>query len=162
MSKHILNYSQFINEQSMGGPVLPGASPEAPPKDEKRYKFVFIDDDGELGLRRKKYPDGTVSADYPTYSTTETDIKDWTDKNIRADGKLTSTVADIRKKNIVDIVTGKKVNIADDDMPFIEKLKNAVSTDLFADNEPDVNIIFTRKKEPTTQQVDVTFIKIRK
>ena len=80
-----------------------------------------------------------------------------TDKN-----KLTDSVLDIRRSNLINIVKGKKVNISDEDIPFIEKLKNVVSTDIFGSRGSDVEVTFTRAGEPTTNDIDVTFIKYKK
>jgi hypothetical protein len=62
----------------------------------------------------------------------------------------------------VDIVSGSKVNIAKEDVPFIEKLKNSLSADLFGKKQPNIVVIFAKDGVPTTDDIDVTFIKYSK
>jgi hypothetical protein len=145
----------------MGIPPIPGA---AAPKKEKPVLFIFIDDKDTEELKKKKYPDGSSEVDYPTYSVLPSQIKDWCGKNILPTEKndLSDNVLEIRRKNIVDIVTGDKLNIGDDDIPFIQKLKNAVSTDIFGKREPDTTVVFTQDMKPTTEDITVTFIKYKK
>jgi hypothetical protein len=161
MRKYISTYSNFLFEQ--GVPFAdPNAAPATATKKEEPIHFIFLDDTD--GLRKKKYPDGTSAVDYPAYSVSSAEIEEWVKKNIISTNKnnLTDPVLDIRRKNIVEIVKGNKVNIADDDIPFIEKLKNAVSTDIFGRREPDSTIIFTSDGRPTTTDIQVTFIKYDK
>lgn len=155
--KHILSYSKFLVEQDvMAG--LPMDTPAAPKK-EKMYDFIFLDE--KHGLKKKRYPDGTVSMDFPVFSVSDSQIKEWTNKNIIADGKenLSDSTAKLRRDNIISIIKGEKLNISNEDVPFLEKLKNAVITDIFGTRRPSVSIVFTKEDEPTTQDVDVTFIK---
>ncbi len=162
MGKYVKSYSKFIFEQAFGAMDMP-AQPQGPaPKKEKPFHFIFIDD--LESMDSKKYPDGSLTIDFPTYSTTSADLDDWVKKNIVStdSNKLTDPVIDLRRKNIIEIVKGNKVNIAKEDIPFIEKLKNAVSTDIFGRREPDSNIIFTHDGTPTTDDVNVTFIKYKK
>lgn len=165
-NKHILKYSDFIFEQAldpmMGAPAA--GAPGAPAPKEKPFHFIFIDDPDEDGLNHKKYPDGSYSIDFPAFSLTNKEIEDWAKKNIISTEKekLTDPVIDIRKKNLASILKGDKVNISSDDIPFIEKLKNAVSSDIFGRREPDVTVVFTRDNIPTTEDVKVTFVKYKK
>ena len=112
----------------------------------------------------RRYPDGSKAIDFPSYSVTPTEINDWAKKNILVNdnNKLTDSVLDLRRKNLVNIIKGDKVNISEDDIPFIEKLRQAVSTDIFGKREPDVNVIFTKGGLPTTEEISVTFIKYKK
>ena len=164
MTNYIHNYRRFLIEQDlgMGMPPIPGAA--TPPKKEKPVLFLFIDDKDTEELKKKKYPDGSSEVDYPTYSVLPSQIKDWCDKNILPTEKndLSDNVLEIRRKNIVDIVKGDKLNIGDDDIPFIQKLKNAVYTDIFGKREPDTTVVFTQDMKPTTEDITVTFIKYKK
>lgn len=161
MGKYIKSYSKFIVEQAFGVMDMPAQQGLAQKK-EKPFHFIFIDD--LENIKSKKYPDGSLNIDFPTYSTTSADLEDWVKKNIVAtdSNKLTQPVIDLRQKNIIEIVKGNKVNISQEDIPFIEKLKNAVATDIFGRREPDSNIIFTSDGTPTTDDVNVTFIKYKK
>jgi len=98
------------------------------------------------------------------HALTPEEIKEWADKNIQSTSKnkISDTVLELRRKNIVNIVTGDKVNIGDDDLPFIEKLKNSVSSNIFGTREPEIQIIFTKDGSPTTDDMKVTFIKHKK
>jgi hypothetical protein len=68
---------------------------------------------------------------------------------------------DVIIKNLEDIVKGDRTNISNDDLPFIEKLKNAVSANLVGTKAPDVTVVFS-DGVPTTEEIDVTFIKHKK
>ena len=59
----------------------------------------------------------------------------------------------------MDIVRGEKTNISDDDVPNIEKLKNAVSSDIFGKREAELLVVFTEDGEPTSENIETTFIK---
>jgi len=162
MKKHIKGFYSFLFEQDMA--AMPGMPTPAAPKKAQPVHFIFIDDADGDNIRKRKYPDGSMSVDFPSYSVTPEEIKEWADKNIQSTGKnkISDTVIELRRKNIVNIVTGDKVNIGDDDFPFIEKLKNAVSSDIFGTREPDIQIIFTKDGTPTTEDMKVTFIKHKK
>lgn len=165
-AKHILNYQQFINEQMLDPMAAMGGAPgaPAPTKAEAPLHFIFLDKSDMESYTKKKYPDGSLEVGFPAYSTTSADLEDWAKSNIFSDGtnKLTDKTAELRRKNIIDIVKGQKVNISDEDIPFINKLKNAVSTDIFGRREPEVSVFFTKDGAPTTEDVDVTFIEYRK
>lgn len=159
MLKHILSRRGFLLEQDFGM-TDPNAEGGPPPK-ENPIKFLFLDP--EMEEKRKKYPDGSISADYPVFSTLKKELEDWVDKNIiQTDkNKLNSSTEKLRRENLVNIVSGKKVNISDDDYPFIEKLKNAVSTDIFGKREAVATVVFTYSGEPTIDDISITFIHIK-
>jgi hypothetical protein len=161
MSKYIHSFRDFLFEQDLAG--TPGAVPTSPKK-EKPSTFIFMDESEKDQFKKKKYPDGSTEVTFPSYALTQTEIVDWAKENIVStpDNKLTDSLLDLRRKNIADIVSGKKVNISKEDVPFIEKLRNALSTDLFGRKEPDIVVIFARDGVPMTDDVDVTFIKYRK
>lgn len=161
MSKYIHSFRDFLFEQEVPG--VPGETSTSPKK-EKPFTFIFMDESEKDKFKKKKYPDGSTEVTFPSYALTQTEIDDWAKENIVAtsENKLTDSLLDLRRKNISDIVSGKKVNIAKEDVPFIEKLRNALSTDLFGRKEPDIVVIFAKDGVPTTDDVDVTFIKYRK
>ena len=163
-NKHIKNYSDFLVEQDMGMPPMPGAEGAAAPKKEKPFKFIFLDDIEDSKDRAKKYPDGTKEYNFATYSVLLPDLEDWVKKNIVSTDKtkLSDSELELRRKNVVNVVKGDKLNISDKDIPFIDKLRQAVSTDIFGSREPDTNVLFTKDFLPTTEQIDVTFIKYKK
>lgn len=162
--KHLKDYKQYITEQALppmpGDPAAAGAAP-APPKE---YLFAFIGDKEDDGIRRRKYPDGSVVIEYPTYSTTEPELQDWIKKNVTSGEKQKHTDADleVKRKNLMEIVKGKKTNLADTDLTFIEKLKNAVTTNVFGNKEAVMEVVFTQDGSPTTNAINVTFIRIKK
>jgi hypothetical protein len=162
--KHIVKYIEYINEQALPVGMAPITPTEpASIKKETPYQFIFINDKDSDNVKRKKYPDGSISVNFPSYSVKISEISDWVDKNIQSlpNKKLSDSEVELRKNNIVEIIKGKKVNISTDDIPFIEKLKNAVSSDIFGKREPEVNVIFTKDNIATTDDVDVTFIKYK-
>lgn len=163
MKKHIKEYDKFLLEQDMAAMGAP-APAAAPPVKEKPFHFIFLDEDGSEGLYSKKYPDGSLSVDYPVYSVTRADLDKWVKDNIFSDGnnKMNDSELDIRRKSLIDIVSGDRVNVGNEDIPFIKKLKRAVSTDTFGRREPEVTVVFTRHGHPTTEEVDVTFINYAK
>ena len=62
----------------------------------------------------------------------------------------------------MEIVKGKKTNVSDTDLTFIEKLKNAVTTDIFGNKEAVMEVVFTQDGSPTTTAINVTFIRTKK
>lgn len=162
--KHLKDYKQYITEQALppmpGDPAAAGAAPTPP----KEYLFAFIGDKEDDGIRRRKYPDGSVVIEYPTYSTTEPELQDWIKKNVTSGEKQKHTDADleVKRKNLMEIVKGKKTNLADTDLTFIEKLKNAVTTNVFGNKEAVMEVVFTQDGSPTTNAINVTFIRIKK
>jgi hypothetical protein len=162
--KHLKDYKQYITEQALppmpGDPAAAGAAP-APPKE---YLFAFVGDKEDDGIRRRKYPDGSVVIEYPTYSTTEPELQEWIKKNVISGEKQKHTDSDleVKQKNLMEIVKGKKTNLADTDLAFIEKLKNAVTTSVFGNKEAVMEVVFTQDGSPTTNAINVTFIRIKK
>ena len=162
--KHLKDYKQYITEQALppmpGDPAAAGAAP-APPKE---YLFAFVGDKEDDGIRRRKYPDGSVVIEYPTYSTTEPELQEWIKKNVISGEKQKHTDSDleVKQKNLMEIVKGKKTNLADTDLTFIEKLKNAVTTNVFGNKEAVMEVVFTQDGSPTTNAINVTFIRIKK
>jgi|688.fasta_scaffold485331_1 hypothetical protein len=164
MKKYIGSYRDFLLEQDLGSvPAIPGEAPTAPKK-EKPFTFIFMDDSERDDLKKKRYPDGSTEISFPSYALTKTEIEDWVKDNIVStpDNKLTDSLLDLRRSNLVDIVSGSKVNIAKEDVPFIEKLKNSLSADLFGKKQPNIVVIFAKDGVPTTDDIDVTFIKYSK
>lgn len=161
--KHILNYFDFILEQALDPMAAMGGvgTPSVPAKAEKPFHFIFLDPSDD-SLKKKKYPDGSSEMEVPAYSLTSLELDEWTKKNIFKDDKHNDAVVDLLRKNIINIVKGDKVNISDDDLSFLNKLKNSLSTDIFGRREPDVTVLFTKAGDPTTEEIAVTFINFRK
>lgn len=165
-TKHIKNYTEFLVEQDMGMPAMPGmpGDTQVQPKKEKKLQFIFLDGFSKSTKGVKKYPDGSYEYSFPTYSVTKKEIEDWVKKNIIDVGEKNPNEPELelRRNNIINIVSGEKVNISKEDVPFVDKLKNAVSTDIFGSREPETSVFFTRDGAPSTEQIDVTFIKYDK
>ena len=151
--KYIKHRDNFLFEQDFGMDQQEQAQLK-----QKEFFFLFLDDN--LEQNKKNYPDGSSEVEYPTYSIGEFELNDWIKKNIiKTDkNKLTDTTEKLRQENLKDIVSGKKVNISSDDLPFIEKLKNAALIDTVGRREPETKIIFTSDGIPTTNNILVTFI----
>jgi len=164
--KYIKKYGIFLSEQEL--PPLPGTPPapgqpaaNTPPKE---YVFTFIGDAEDNGERRRKYPDGSVVIDYPTYAVTEPELEEWIKKNVISGEKQKHTDSDleVKKKNLTELVKGKKKNVSDTDLTFIEKLKNSVTTDIFGKKKSVIEVVFTQDGTPTTNAINVTFIRTKK
>jgi hypothetical protein len=160
-NKHIRKYSEFLFEQDMMS-AMPGAPVVTPKK--QLYHFIFVSGMDDEGVNRRKYPDGSTIIEYPCYSLELPDLASWIEKNIITTSKkeINPSELDIRKKNLVNIVKGDKLNISDEDLPFIDKLKNSVSADMLGRREPDVTVVYSTDGVPTTEEINVTFIKYKK
>jgi hypothetical protein len=162
-NKHIKKYLDFVFEQDMMAAPMPGAPAPAAANKPVEYRFLFMTGQDDAGNNRRKYPDGSVVIEYPCYSIKDADLKSWIKDNIISSdkNKLNSSELEIRQKSLEDIVKGDRTNISEDDQPFIEKLKNAAASNLVAKPLPDVTVVFSNDI-PTTEDVDVTFIKHKK
>lgn len=162
-TKYITPYSTFLLEQDMMGgvPGAPGA-PGAPAPKVERYKFIFLSNLDDSSISSRKYPDGSVIVKYPCYSITMPELEEWSAKNVISTAKLelNPSEVEVRKKNISNIVKGDKVNVTKDDKLFIEKLKNAIASNIIGKKEVEIEVIYPNDKVPTTEHIDVTFIKL--
>jgi hypothetical protein len=161
-TKHIKTYSNFLLEQDMMGgmPGAPGGAAPAPKVE--RYKFIFLVNVDDASVPSRKYPDGSIIAKYPCYSITLPELEKWASSNIISTDKLELNPSEIelKRKNITQIVKGDKTNVTKDDKSFVEKLKNAVASNIIGKKEVDVEVVYANDKVPTTEQIDVTFIKL--
>lgn len=165
-NKYISEFKDFIFEQDLAalGAPTPGApAPASNTQKILKYDFLFMTGPNDAGNSRRKYPDGSIIIEYPCYSTTADELDKWTKENIVSTdkNKLNSSELEIRRKNIIDIVKGDKINISTDDFPFIEKLKNAAATNILGQVLPDTTVVFS-DGTPTTDNINVTFIKYKK
>jgi hypothetical protein len=161
-TKHIKSYYNFVLEQDMmaGMPGAPGAAAPAPKVE--RYKFIFLVPTDDSSVPTKKYPDGSTISKYPCYSITVPELEKWANSNIISTDKLklNPSELDLKRKNLIQIVKGEKTNLTQDDKSFIEKLKNATATDIVGKKEVDVEVVYAHDGIPTTEHIDVTFIKL--
>lgn len=158
-NKHVFNYHTFLLEQDM---MAAGAPPTPAPK-VVLYHFLFMTGSDDAGNSRRVYPDKSIVIEYPCYSIDATTLESWVKDNIVSTSKddLNKSEIDIRQKSLINIVKGDRTNISNDDLPYIEKLKNAVSANLIGRTEPDVTVVFSGGR-PTTEDMNVTFIKHKK
>lgn len=160
--KHIKSYSNFLLEQDMMA-AMPGAPGGAAPAPKlEKYKFIFLVNPEDDSVPSRKYPDGSIIAKYPCYSTILPDLEKWVDSNVISTDKLelNSSELDLKRKNIIQIVKGEKTNLTPDDKTFVEKLKNAVASDILGKREVDIEVVYAADRTPTTEHIDVTFIKL--
>lgn len=163
MSKHLKylkNYSKYLVEQDMGMPADPAAAGAPPPQ--VKYNFIFIPE-AEKGS--KKYPDGSSYEIFPSYEIAETDLDKWLDSNIVSskEKELADSAIKVKKTSLKDFISGKKDKISPEDIGFIEKFKNSVSTDMKGTKKDDIEVIFSQSNgTPYTNDLDVTFIIIPK
>ena len=159
-NKHIKEYRDFLFEQDMLAPVPGAPVPAGGVKKPIEYKFLFMTGPEDAGNSRRKYPDGSTVIEYPCYSIKLDELQKWIKENIISSdkSKLNSSELEVRRKSLEDIVKGDRVNISNDDYPFIEKLKNAAASNIIAKVVPDITVVYSKNK-PTTNDIDVTFIK---
>ena len=157
-NKHVSNYHTFLLEQDM----MAGA-PAAPAPKIILYHFLFMTGSDDAGNSRRVYPDKSIVIEYPCYSIDATALESWVKDNIVSTSKddLNKPEIEIRQTSLINIVKGDRTNISNDDLPYIEKLKNAVSANLIGRTEPDVTVVFSGGT-PTTEDINVTFIKHKK
>lgn len=153
--KYIKAFFEKVNEQE-----TPGAVPGAPQKAHK-FKFIFIDHDGD-GL--KKYPDGSSSKSYHSYQATKFEAEDWAKKNITSvdDRTLADSALEVKRQTIVDLVTGEKSHPSPEDAGFVEELKNACAIGKFGKKGPIMTVWFSPKGQMLTDDIETTFIQIKK
>ena len=160
MNKHIKEYRQFIFEEEMAMGADPMAAGAAPAKPATRYKFIFITDKSDEGVARKKYPDGSVVVTYNCYSLNDLELDTWIKENVIKNDKDKSakTEIEVRQENLSSLVKGDKTTTATEDVIYLEKLRRALGAKLVGRVEPVVDVVYTRDGQPTTTDIDVTFI----
>ena len=161
-NKYINKFKDFLFEQDLAAMGVP-PEPAAPKPKTIKYEFLFMTGTDDAGNSRRKYPDGSIVIEYPCYSITSDELEEWSKNNVvdSNSNKLNSSAIDVRRKSIINIVKGDRVNISPDDLPFIEKLKNAAATNLLGSVLPDTTVVFS-DGNPTTDNINVTFIKYKK
>lgn len=158
-NKYINKYSDFLFEQDMMAGM--GTPPVAAAPKKIEYEFLFMIDSNDAGNHRRKYPDGSIVIEYPCYSIDLDTLTTWTKDNIVSpDNKLNNSELEIRRQNLIDIVKGDKQDTSIDDLPIVEKFKNAVAAKTIdgVKYKPDVTVTFS-DGVPTTDNINVTFIK---
>jgi hypothetical protein len=160
MTKHIKKYSQFIFEADEAMGVDSMAAGTAPAKPATRYKFIFISDKSDEGIARKKYPDGSVVVTYTCYSLNDAELEKWIKENvIKSDkDKSAKNEIEVRQENLSSLVKGDKTTTATEDVIYLEKLRRSLGAKLVGRVEPVVDVVYTRDGQPTTTDIDVTFI----
>lgn len=163
VNKYIKSRKDFLLEQDLGMEAAPAEAAPVPVATTTvpSFKFIFIDKKDKGFKERDKYPDGSSELNLPTFSTKEKELTDWVNKNIidSPEKAVSDAVLKVKRQNIIDLVKGEKSNIADDDIPNIDKLKNAVNSDIFGKREAELLVVFTEDGEPTTENIETTFIK---
>lgn len=156
--KHLRYFDNYIAEQDMMG-AEPGAA--VAPK-EIDYIFIFIEegDEGE-----QKYPDGSSTKVYPTYSISKTGLDSWISSNVKDIGKdktATATI-DIKKDAVSDYISGRKSTITPDNKQFLNTFKNQVKSEQVGERVGDTEVTFYGDgKTYGTDKIDVTFIVVPK
>lgn len=126
--------------------------------DEKTYKFIFLDDTPKYV---KKYPDGTIAKEYFSYECTKKEAEEWINNNIKPlkNEDITNNALDIKRKNILDLILGKKSIINPEDKKFVSQLKNAVSVGIFGKKGPSIEVWFSPDGDAFTDNIEVTLIR---
>ena len=156
--KYIKYYKNYLIEQEMDEEMPVQAAPKDP-----IYSFLFIDKD-DTGTY--KYPDGSSTSNYTTYTITKSELDKWINSNISAlkDKDLSDNSARIKRDSIFDYITGNKNQVTPDDKAIIRSFRNNVISELIGKKTKDTEITFPSKKEngPLTDEMEVTFIEIEK
>jgi hypothetical protein len=157
--KHLKDFGSYIYEQDMMGGDMTGQAAPAP-KDVK-YTFIFIEE-GDEGS--DKYPDGTSSSTYPTYSINKSDLEEWAKTNIKNIGEEKGLkTLDIKKDAVIDYISGNKSAVTPENKEYIISFKNQVKSEQVGEKVGDTEVIFyPEEKSYGTDKVDVTFIIIPK
>jgi hypothetical protein len=155
--KYLKKYQTYIKEQAEA-PVDADGNPimAAPPVDV--YSFLFIEE-GETG--DYKYPDGSSVKSYPTFEISKDDLEQWLSSNVIStdDEQLSPDAIDVRKKNLLDYISGTRSNLSPNDKEMLYKFKNNVLSDIVAKKTIQTDVIFSRgENTPTTDAFNVTFI----
>ena len=154
--KYLKNFNSYIYEQDMMGMDQPASAPK-----EIKYTFIFIEE-GDEGEDR--YPDGTSSSIYPTYSINKSDLEEWAKVNVKnvGDEKGLNNL-DIKKESVVDYISGKKTAITPENKDYIISFKNQVKSEQVGKRVGDTEVTFyPDEKSFGTDKIDVTFIIIPK
>ena len=155
--KHLHSYTSFLNEQEMD--PMAGEAGAAPPKEEE-YKCLFIKK-GEAG--DYKYPDGSSSKNYTTYSVTQSELNDWLSTNVKSpkDKELTDSTLKIKRDGIAQYIAGLKDGVSPDNKEYVDSFRKACVGHQVGSQLQSVEVIFSPKDNiPTTDVLDVTFIVI--
>lgn len=159
--KHLKYYKNYIAEQ-VGGFDEEG-NPIAPAPVEKVFSFLFLDDN-ESG--EYVYPDGSSTTSHETYSISETELKNWLESNIVSDennDKFSDNAIKVKKKNLLNYISGNKNNISPEDKEFLYKFKSNVLSEIVGKKTHSVDIIFPKGGGiPSSDSFATTFITLPK
>jgi hypothetical protein len=156
MGNYAKTFHSYLKEQA-----LPfGAPAEGAPAKEKVYSFLFIEEDEKA---TKKYPDGSSSKDFFSYTVTEPELTKWADANIVStqNEKLSDTTLKAKRENLIKIVTGQKSDTSKEDEKYLVALKGAVAIGTVGTKGPMKTVTF-QNGEPLIDDVDITFIKVKR
>lgn len=161
--KHLKYFSNYIAEQDISAP-MPGdeGTPASTAPTEPVFSVLFIEE-GNEGTDYT-YPDGSSSKRYNTYSIKKADLEKWIEKTITEDTtKLSKNAVEVKRNALFDYIAGIKDSVTPDDKKFVEKFKNAIQTGMKGKQIQDTYVTFSpKRKEPTTDSVEVTFITTKK
>ena len=156
--KHLRYFDNYIYEQDMMG----GAEGAAAAPKEINYLFVFIEE-GDSGDHR--YPDGSSSKTYPTYSISKTGLNDWITANVKDIGedKTAQSTIDIKRDAVSDYIAGRTSTITPDHKQFLITFKNQVKAERIGERVGDTEVTFYPEENSYgTDKIDVTFIIVPK
>jgi hypothetical protein len=159
--KHLKYFSNYISEQEFGEGMDPagGEIAQAAPTDPV-YSFIFIDKKSE---GEHKYPDGSSSKRFDTYSVTKSELNKWLETHVTSglSGVTSDNAAVVKRKAIAEYISGLKSAIAPGDKDLVVKFKASVTTETIGKQEPKTEVTFSPKNNsPTTDIVEVTFITV--
>jgi hypothetical protein len=148
----------YIKEQ-MEGQFDEDGNPIAPAPVDNIYSFLFLEED-ETG--DYSYPDGSSTKSIQTYTVVESELKDWLESNIVSDEKnnqFTDNAIKVKKKNLMDYISGNKSNLSPEDREFVYKFKNNVISEIVGKPARKIDVIFPKGGGiPSTNSFSTTFI----
>lgn len=161
---HLKYYHEYIKEQledeAMG--MTDGDMQAAPAPKDQDHTMIFMKE-GDKGTY--KFPDGSTLHSYPTYKISGSNLSKWMDDSIKStkEENYSKGAISVKKKNLFDYIVGKKESIPPSDFQYLIKFKNAITSGQIGTKIKETEVVFSNRDNiPTTDDLEVTFIKIPK
>ena len=159
--KYLKYFKSYIAEQDFTADTAADGNVSAAPK-EPIFSFIFLVDD-DKNKPDYTYPDGSSAKTYSTYEIKKQDLDIWITDNIVEGEGLAKSAVKVKRKAFLEFISGVKSSVTPDDKQYVEKFKNAVVTGSEGKKIQDTEVIFSPKEDkPSTDSVDVTFIRLPK
>ena len=120
----------------------------------KKYIIFLFIDHPQKKKKIKDYEDGGYTKRYTSYKVGNKELEEWLDKNIKEEKD-----SKVDKDDILNAITGERFSLTNDEVKFLDKFRIQV-TELkrIGEENVSVDIYFDKKKEPSTNDLTVTFL----